>query len=136
MRAQLLAATFAAAVLTVAGTAAPEEEVAGEACRLRWAIRERSDGSSCRDCHSLPDTPAGRIMRRHAGGEHNSGVLYEEAVGRGALHLRPVRELPAEIVLVGGRVTCTTCHDPASRARQKTAMPGGVLDLCTACHQL
>jgi predicted CXXCH cytochrome family protein len=135
MRAPLLAATFAAAVLTVTGIAAPEE-VAGETCRLRWAIRERSDGASCRECHSLPDTPAGRIMRRHAGGEHNSGVRYEEATARGALRLRAVRDLPAEIVLVGGRITCTTCHDPASRARKKTAMPGGVLDLCTACHLL
>jgi predicted CXXCH cytochrome family protein len=97
-------------------------------CRLRWAMRSSSDGSSCLACHAA-------AQQWHGGGRHTVGALYAEARQRGALRLRSEEELPAALVLRAGRLTCITCHDPWSRARRKLA-GARPADLCTGCHAM
>lgn len=107
---------------------APATDDDGGDCRLRWAMRSSSDGSSCLACH-----PAARQW--HGGGRHTVGAPYAEARRRGSLRLRIEEDLPAALVLRGGRITCTTCHDPWSRARRKLA-GARAADLCTGCHAM
>jgi predicted CXXCH cytochrome family protein len=147
MRAHLAIAPLALLLLLASGATAedgappPPRAASATAaptgnCGLAWAPRATTDGSNCLSCHALADTPAGRIMRRHAAGDHGGGIDYQVARRRGALHLRATEELSSEIVLVGGRVTCTSCHDGASGERKHLATRGGMASLCVSCHAL
>ena len=119
----LLPARSAATDLRGGAPPAPDGD-----CRLRWAMRPSSDGSSCLACH-----PA--AQQWHGGGRHTAGTQYAEARRRGTLRLRIEEDLPAALVLRGGRITCTTCHDPWSRTRRKLAGTRAA-DLCTGCHEM
>jgi predicted CXXCH cytochrome family protein len=105
-------------------------------CALPYTGRARASASNCLVCHTLGGDAAGLIMKRHASGDHNSGVAYASAQRRGALRLRPVDQLPPQIVLVEGQITCTTCHDGASTEHRRLATPGGMAGLCVSCHAL
>lgn len=99
-----------------------------EGCLLRWAIQGYSDGSACLACHA--DRP-----QAHVGGRHTLGSVYAEAIARTGLRLRPTEELPKSLVLKDGRIVCTTCHAPWSKARKKLVMARGI-DICTTCHAM
>jgi len=133
----LLAAALGAAALIAPlaraeGPAAASQAMTTLPCMLRWALRDGSDQASCIGCH---DSSPGRL-KRHAGANHEIGVAYQEASAHSALHLRPAAELPAGIVLMGGRLACTTCHDGASKTRGKVAAFGKRPSLCVACHDM
>jgi hypothetical protein len=69
--------------------------------------------------------------------EHGGHRVEVEYVAR-TKDLKPKPETQGlNIVLPGGRITCTTCHDPASKLRDHVAAPtdGPVAKrMCVACH--
>jgi hypothetical protein len=64
---------------------------------------------------------------------HPVGIDYAEAASRHPNEYAPASQLPPEIVLVGGKVECTSCHDGASSLRFKVA---GNKEMCESCHRL
>ncbi len=100
-------------------------------CALAGAARERTASVSCLSCHD--GTVGASIGVGH--GYHPVGTDYFRArYGRPAAVLRP--DLPPALVLVDGKVECTTCHDGASRERSLTALPMSRSALCFGCHAL
>lgn len=87
--------------------------------------RSTSTRASCLGCH---DGSAARAIPPDA--SHPVDVSYAAAWLRGSPRLHAI--IPRELALSGGRVTCTTCHDGASRHRRHTALAEA--RLCTACH--
>lgn len=86
------------------------------------------DSSDCSECHDelfVADS-----------GHHPVDIFYDTFNPM----LRPKSEIPAELVLTGGYVTCTTCHSPEYKVYEHV---GGqlVIDnsgsaLCSACHPM
>jgi predicted CXXCH cytochrome family protein len=68
-------------------------------------------------------------------GAHPLDVHYAEAQARRP-GLRPPAALAGELVLVDGKVACTTCHDPRSLEHGRTALPMSRSAMCFACHDL
>jgi len=65
---------------------------------------------------------------------HPIGVSYAEARRRYHGAYRPLRELPPQIKLYGGRVGCGTCHSPYAGGHAKLVMNNYGSNLCLACH--
>jgi predicted CXXCH cytochrome family protein len=99
-----------------------------DTCLLRWARRATTPATKCLTCH---DGSAARPIDHLSKGSHPVGVSYEAATDRIPL-LRPRATLPAQVVLVGGEVACTSCHDWRSQRPHRVALSVG--QLCTACH--
>jgi hypothetical protein len=67
------------------------------------------------------------------GYDHPVEVDYESARLRDR-RLRPSAFLPRALVLVNGRIGCTTCHDGAAATRGRVpSVPAG---LCSSCHDM
>jgi hypothetical protein len=132
MRARLRAALGAAAAFVVAGARA-----AGESpCELEGTIRRVTGSVSCLSCHDGsmgPSISPGGTAWSGGVASHPVGIDYAAAANRHPGTYTPVSQLPQEIVLVGGKVECTTCHDGTSTLPRKVA---GSSDLCLACHRL
>jgi hypothetical protein len=64
---------------------------------------------------------------------HVVSLSYTE-IATGNQGLRPIGELPPEVVLHDGIITCATCHgiDPHGGAPLATGNSGS--HLCLACH--
>ena len=91
---------------------------AAEGCALFGADASRLDSRSCSGCHRMVD---------HG---HPVESDYEQARFRSpsGRDLRPVQEVAKRGVrLVGGKVTCVTCHDAASRFGSHLAIPQNAL---------
>jgi hypothetical protein len=113
------------------GEASPRETV----CELGRADRARTPSAQCLACHDgAAATGVGFAPRASnlPGLDHPVEVDYEAARLRSP-RLRPRAALPREIVLVNGRITCTTCHDGAAQTRAHTVPQE---QLCTSCHEL
>jgi predicted CXXCH cytochrome family protein len=134
--ASLLLGSFASAEAEATPPAPAPAAQPATGCALPYTGRARASASNCLACHALGGDAAGLIMKRHASGDHNSGLTYASAQRRGVLRLRPVDQLPPQIVLVEGQITCTTCHDGASSEHRRLATPGGMAALCVSCHAL
>jgi predicted CXXCH cytochrome family protein len=106
-----------------------------ELCELRGADRAGTPARSCLTCHD-GSVASGHLARadERGSGRHPVEVEYAlaQARGRGALRVAPAAELP----LVGGKVTCTTCHDGHSREPAKVAVPMRGSALCFGCHDV
>jgi len=99
-------------------------------CQLGSVDRASTPSRLCIGCHDGTVTAAGGVALR---GEHPVGVHYQAALARRPEMLRPV---PAALVLVAGRIECTTCHDGASPERFHIALPMARSALCLSCHAL
>jgi predicted CXXCH cytochrome family protein len=132
----------AAAVLAGAGWegASPPGALRGGSfetdCELRTADRAATPAAACLACH---DGSVGtgvsfqmRAMNR-PGFDHPVDVDYARAALRDR-RLLPPALLPPDVVLVNGRVACTTCHDGGGTERGHTVR--GREDLCRSCHQM
>jgi predicted CXXCH cytochrome family protein len=103
-------------------------------CELGGADRARTSSARCVACHD--GTVGTSVMFRTRvsgllGYDHPVEVDYERA----RLHdrqLRPRAFLPRELVLVNGRIACTTCHDGAAATPGRVAVAAAAL--CTSCH--
>jgi hypothetical protein len=132
MRGWWKAALGAAAALTVAGARAGGESP----CELNGAIRRTTGSRSCVSCHDGTAAPAisqGTGSAYAGVTSHPVGISYAEAASRHPGTYVPPSQLPKEIVLVGGKVECTTCHDGTSTLPHRVA---GESELCLACHRL
>ena len=125
---------------TALGEATGCEPPGGLVCELASACLDRSATSSqlCLTCHD--GSVAGAVHTR-AESSHPYDIEYWRAEGRppgpGGT-FRPTAELPVELVLVDGRVVCTTCHDYRADPERDawTALPVTASELCRGCHDL
>lgn len=100
-------------------------------CELERVDRASTPSRFCMSCHDGSVVAAGGSRRP---GEHPVGLHYASAWARRPFALRGAPA--AALVLVEGRVECTTCHDGLSRERFRTALPMARSGLCTSCHEL
>jgi hypothetical protein len=96
-----------------------------DVCELASAARSRHDDLRCLACHDGVTAADGR------------GLVFSRMVGRdyavASLRRRgEFRRLGAgsPVVLAGGRVACTSCHDGESALPKKLV----ARDVCTVCH--
>jgi predicted CXXCH cytochrome family protein len=129
---------IAAALVTIAAAPTDPSLTAytriKQQCELAWAPREKTTSRDCLLCHD-GSVAKGTDVRLQATGDsrganHAVGMLYANT--RRGLRLRSA---PAkELVLVDGRVECTTCHAPRGFGAACTALPNEGSALCLACH--
>ena len=110
---------------------------ASSECGLSAADRRVTSSLACLACHDgsvQGPIPIGSGHTRPRRDAHPVGMLYE---GARRMKLRPLASLPPAIVLVEGRVVCTTCHDGEASGRGKLAIEQGPSSrLCLACHAM
>lgn len=84
--------------------------------------------SGCINCHGGFDGQNVAHSENHA-----IGVLYGE---RAFLNdkIRPVYDLPSQIVLPGGMITCETCHGSEPHDGESLVIDNRGSALCSACH--
>jgi hypothetical protein len=85
--------------------------------------------SECFSCHEDIDGPNGSS---HSG-SHVIGIAYADHAARDE-KLRPVFDLPSELVLFEGVVTCATCHGLNPHNGQGLVINNRESTLCSACH--
>ncbi|HEY6101295.1 MAG TPA: hypothetical protein VIW03_17795 [Anaeromyxobacter sp.] len=98
----------------------------GARCELGRADRARTPSSRCVACH---DGSAGPGL----GASHPVEVDYAGASSRQPGRYVPASMLSPEIPLADGKVTCLSCHDPASPHRKHAVAPDRI---CQACHRM
>lgn len=98
-------------------------------CLLGLLPRSAVDSQHCLPCHIARAKEHGRPLNFQA---HPIGIDYDDAVKRGRVSLHPVERLPLAVVLVDGRVECTTCHSEHTNLSSQVA----TRRLCFACHRL
>jgi predicted CXXCH cytochrome family protein len=115
--------------LALALNAAPQPTLS--ACLLPWVARSRATVAKCLACHDGGGGPAVSLQyRAHGtGSSHPVGVRYADSAGRTRLH--PTPRSP-RIVLAGGEVGCTSCHDNVGYGPARLAAPPD--QLCGSCH--
>jgi len=139
-----------AALLLVAGTAHSElwtdDALAREVsqCALGRTARAQATTRTCMGCHDgtsasgvdyqRGDAPPSMLSAMHR--SHPVDVDYATAEMRKPHLFHPAASLPASLVLPGGKVTCVTCHDGASREPAHAAISQSRSRLCTSCHDL
>jgi predicted CXXCH cytochrome family protein len=115
-----------AAILLVADVVHSAEIV----CELPVVQRALTTTTTCYGCHD--GTVASSTL--HGTNDHPVDVVYEEVRETKAQY---AMRLPPALVLVRGRVTCTTCHEYRGDASYPhwTAMSMVGSALCLACHE-
>ncbi|HET9598586.1 MAG TPA: cytochrome c3 family protein [Anaeromyxobacteraceae bacterium] len=98
------------------------------ACQLGAAPRSLTPSTECLGCHDGTEAAV-----RGSSSHHPFASDYEAARLRG-VPLRPFQDVPAQIVLVGGQVACTSCHAAASPEAAHVALSMGGSGLCLGCH--
>lgn len=94
----------------------------------------------CMSCHeSLSDDLAVRItgnVIRHGSerGNHPVGMLYQNSVSYGGY--RRVSQIPKQVVLPNGKVSCISCHHGYSDNHGKLVMGNEGSKLCFSCHDI
>ena len=85
--------------------------------------------SECLSCHEdIFDSGSSS----HSG-SHVVGVDYNELSARNEM-LRPVYDLPPELILPNGIVACLTCHGSEPHEGQRLVINNRGSALCSACH--
>jgi predicted CXXCH cytochrome family protein len=115
-------------------SSAPQE---GAACPLQRGEvdRERASSTSCVACHDGTLGPGIEFQMRADGQgmSHPVEVDYWSAYAKQPQLYTPPGALPPETPLVGGKVACTSCHDPRSPDKNHVAQTAR---LCESCHRL
>ncbi len=93
-------------------------------CGLVPGVRETATVGGCVACHVDFDR----------GNRHPVDVAFPTFGFRNAHVLRARRDLPPDVVLRDGRLTCVTCHDGRSTRPFHLALPADAGQLCRACH--
>lgn len=129
------AAVLAAGLVLAGAASGGDVAVPTGVCELGRADRGRTPAVRCMGCHDGSAGP-GVEFRMRAGGP---GFDHPVDVDYGSAALRDPRlvagaQLPRELVLVDGRVACTTCHDGASTERAHVVR--SKQELCITCHRM
>ena len=145
-RRALLAAAAPAALLLTATPAFADSAAAplpslDEPCTLARVDRYQATTRECLSCHDGMIAPA-RAISLPAGwgpaashGDHPVDVSYDQASARNH-RLRTRYALSRSLALPGGKVTCVTCHDGASREPRHTSLTMSRSALCLGCHDV
>ena len=95
----------------------------------------------CMECHGEKgDNPSPAVVRnmvvRHgtANMNHPVGANYAKAVKFGGY--RAPAKLSKKVLLVGGLVSCVSCHEGYSKTHGKLVLPTAGSQLCFECHDL
>ncbi|MBT0652416.1 cytochrome c3 family protein [Geomobilimonas luticola] len=133
--------------------AAQERATSDERFRINLSIfpggkQERqidSVSQGCLGCHDEkgvvvnggPGLPAGVVNAEMAkmSSNHPIGMDYE-AASLLKKNLHSAAELPQNMVLVEGKLSCITCHDPLNRESKHLAVGSNRSILCFACHNM
>jgi predicted CXXCH cytochrome family protein len=110
------------------GTAQLTAAALDPSCQLGAAPRSLTPATGCIGCHDGTEAAV-----RGSSSHHPFANDYEAARLRG-LPLRPFSDVPAEIVLVGGEVACTSCHAAGSDEPAHVALSMRGSGLCLGCH--
>ena len=84
----------------------------------------------CVDCH-LDDLGG---AEGHGGGAIMRSHPVDIEYGGASEDLVPRSELDERLLLLGGQITCVTCHD-ARAADHRLVMPNDQSQICRACHR-
>ena len=123
-----LALSLAAVLGAHPGVGSAQEQAGTCAGLATNPDRRTTPSSACTACHDGTRAPIGT-------NDHPVDIAYEPS-SDGRLRPEPERFNP-HVVVPDGRITCLTCHDPASKERRHLAAPtGGPVAgrLCVACH--
>jgi predicted CXXCH cytochrome family protein len=130
---------FALGALPMVLALAPAERppLADGPCELPLVDRARTPSTRCLSCHDGSVT-RGTLLKPHVdgGGDHPVEIDYGRSFARRPRVLRPPGALPDALPLVGGKVSCTTCHDARSPEKGKPALTTRGSALCFACHSI
>ena len=85
--------------------------------------------SECLSCHEDIEDQNGSS---HSG-SHAIGLAYAAYAARDE-KLRPVLDLPSELIFFEGVVTCATCHGSDPHDGQVLVINNRESELCNACH--
>jgi predicted CXXCH cytochrome family protein len=95
----------------------------------------------CMECHGEKGTDRSptvvrNMVIRHGTSSlnHPVGANYATAVKFGGY--RPVARLSKKVLLVGGLVSCVSCHEGYSKSHGKLVITGASSQLCFECHDL
>jgi len=86
--------------------------------------------SECLSCHEEFASPSAAV---HIAQGHLSPKPYAEMVAANK-KLRLANELPADILLYKGRITCVSCHPDEPHDGVPLVISNENSALCTACH--
>ena len=108
-------------------------------CELGHVDRSRVRSEFCIGCHDGTVAPGIERHRtyldgRGPAGSHPVDVNFSFARLRSERRLRFASELPPNLVLKQGVVTCATCHDGESKLPSHLAMDNRESQMCFACH--
>ena len=102
-----------------------------------------SFSNGCVTCHSgivsrkdtlnFRNDPESRMQM--ISGKHPIGMNYERYT-RHRDTLKKVNELDSNLVLVGGKVSCVTCHDLLNPEKDHLVRSDTGKDLCSQCHAM
>lgn len=124
-----------ALLVTVTAAVASDRASAGT-CELSRVDRATTRSSTCMACH---DGSAGPTIafQMAPGGDGMSHPVALDYASAAAAHpddtYTPAALLPQNVLLVYGKVECTSCHDGALTTANHVVEP---LQLCYACHRL
>jgi len=93
-------------------------------CDLPKVVREKTNSSYCLSCHDGTVTKMTPI--------HDAAHSVGKRVPPGAYGFQPV--LARELVLVNGKIECTSCHNYWAVPRQPAWMAMPAKDICNGCH--
>ena len=85
--------------------------------------------AKCLSCHENNDISN---SSSHSG-SHVIGIDYADSAARNEM-LRAVLDLPAELVLFDGVITCASCHGANPHDEQSLVVTNRGSALCGACH--
>lgn len=146
-----LALVPAAALLLAARTAHSEtwsgDDLVKETtlCALGRVNRAQADSRTCLACHDGTSAAGVAYQRPHELGRtglsamhtsHPVDVDYQLAWSRKPGLLHPTGALPEALALPQGKVSCTTCHDGASREKHHVSVSMSRSRLCASCHDI
>ncbi len=104
-----------------------------------------SSSRQCLGCHdgvNASNASSGHANGASAGygsnrGEHPVSMRYQkQRLGSRQVSLRHQSQLPKEILLPQGQVSCISCHDLFSSTKARLTIPIEKSALCFACHPM
>ena len=105
----------------------------GATCELSRVDRATTQSSTCMACHDGSVGPTVGFEMVPGGMSHPVSVDYALAAASHPDTYVPPTLLPAGVLLVNGKVECTSCHDGALTTPNHVVEP---TTLCYGCHRL
>lgn len=103
-----------------------------------------SFSKDCLGCHdgtqasdrkvNYKNTPGQKSHWSQGASEHPIGMNYASYAAMDPKSYKPAASIGSKMMLVNGRVGCTTCHDPLNAEKSHLAKSDYRSDLCLTCH--